>query len=154
MARRFRAGDLQGAWLVFAATNDQALNEAVYRAATRRCLFANVVDQKPLCSFLAPATARRGALTIAVSTGGLSPTLAKRLRDEVIQVGAAYEPLVQFLGSLRARAQRQLPTYQDRQRYFERLVGDARIPGWVRQGRLRLARRAAVGLLHAPRTRR
>lgn len=149
-ARRFRPADLKGMWLVFAATDEQAINQAVYRAAARQRVFANVVDQKPLCTFILPAVARAGGLTIAVSSGGLSPTVAKRVRDDVAaQVGRRYQPLVRFLGALRPLAQQQLPTYRARQDYFEHVLADRQIPALVGRGRLREARRRAQQLLAA-----
>jgi len=80
LARRVCPTDLRGAWLVYAATDDPRTNQLVSRTAQRLRIFANVVDHAPLCSFIAPAIFRRGALTVAVSTGGASPSLAKKLR--------------------------------------------------------------------------
>lgn len=78
--RRFRAGDLDGAALAVCATDDEELNARVSRLCRRRGIWANVVDRPPLCDFFAPAVVRRGRVAIAVSTGGASPFLARRLR--------------------------------------------------------------------------
>lgn len=146
-ARRFRPSDLNGVWLAFAATDDEHINEVVSRHATARRIFTNVVDQKPLCSFIAPAIARRGELVIAVSTGGGSPALAKRLRSDLAQtLGADYARMLRLLKSLRASAKQRLPTYQDRKRYFDRLVA-GRVFDLVRHGRTGAARREALALL-------
>ena len=146
-ARRFRPTDLEGAWLVFAATDDQAINEAVSRTARRLRVFANIVDQAALCTFIAPAIYMRGPLTVAVSTGGGSPALAKRLRDEAARTAAqGYAPMLALLASLRGRAKRRLNTYQSRKRYFESLV-QGRVFTLVRAGQLRRARVAALQLL-------
>jgi siroheme synthase-like protein len=145
--RRFKSRDLEGAWLVYAATDEQPINELVYRTATKARIFTNVVDQKPLCSFIAPAILKRGDLVIAVSTGGASPTVAKRLRRELSQmVGPTYARLVRLLDALRPIAKRRLPGYHDRKRYFDRLVG-GRVFELVRQGKPAAARRAALTLL-------
>jgi len=78
--RRYRSGDLHGAVLAFAATNDRAVNHAVALEARRRGIPVNVADAAAECTFLVPARIRRGELQIAVSTGGKSPRLARRLR--------------------------------------------------------------------------
>ncbi len=122
-ARQVRPTDLRGAWLVYACTDDQRINALVYRTATRLRIFTNVVDQKPLCSFIAPAIFRRGLLTVAVSTGGASPSLAKKVRRDLKRtIGAEYVPMLRLLAALRGVAKRRLPKYQDRKRYFDRLV--------------------------------
>jgi siroheme synthase-like protein len=147
VARRFRPADLRGAWLVYAATDDEHTNQQVFQAARRRRVFANVVDRTPLCSFIAPAVFRRGPLTIAVSTSGASPSLAKRLRSELgEQLGSGYVPMARLLTSLRAVAKRKLSRYQDRKRYFDRLVG-GRVFELIRAGKRVLARREALALL-------
>ena len=145
--RRFRVADLRGAWLVIAATDDQRINELVYRGATRRRIFTNVVDQKPLCSFITPSIVRRGPLTIAISTGGASPAMSKKLRRDLEQsIGHDYVVMVKLLASLRGVAKRTLPGYNDRKRYFDRLVG-GRVFGLVRKGDARRAKREALALL-------
>ncbi len=147
IARRFRPADLRGAWLVYASTDEQAINELVFRTATRQRIFTNVVDQKPLCSFIAPSIFSRGPLTIAVSTGGASPTIAKRLRHELERtIGAEYVPMLRLLASLRGVAKRTLPSYQDRKQYFDRLVGGP-VFGLVRAGQHRKAKQVALSIL-------
>lgn len=147
VARRFRPGDLRGAWLVYAATDDQRINELVSRAATRQRVFANVVDQQPLCSFIAPSIAKRGHVVIAVSTGGASPTLAKVIRRELEgTIGRDYAAMGRLLESLREVAKRRLPSYDGRKRYFSRLVS-GRVFRLVRRGQPRVARQEALRLL-------
>ena len=147
VARMFRPSDVRSAWLIYAATDHPAVNAAVFRAATRRRLFANVVDHKPLCSFIAPSIMRRGALTIAVSTGGASPSLARRLRHDLHgHVGPYYVPMLRLLARLRPRVQQVLPAYARRKRYFDRVL-NGRPATLVRQGRPQDAYREALGLL-------
>ena len=147
LPRRFRPADLKGAWLVYASTNDQRINELVYRAATAQRIFTNVVDQKPLCSFIAPAIFKRGQLTVAVSTGGASPSLAKRVRQELKErIGSQYAPLLRLLAGLRGIAKRKLPGYNDRKRYFHQLVS-GRVAALTRAGHAGAARREALALL-------
>lgn len=147
LARTFRAGDLAGAWLVYAATDDASVNERVWREAALRRIFVNAVDQPARCSFIAPSIARRGELIVAVSTGGASPTVAKRLRRQLqATIGPEYGPLLRFLRGLRAVAKQRLPRYQDRQRYFEALL-DGPAPTLVHAKQPAKARRAALTLL-------
>ena len=147
LAHCFHPADLRGAWLVCAATDDQAVNECVFRTATRLRIFTNVVDQKPLCSFIAPSLFTRGPLTVAISTGGTSPTIAKQLRRELQQmIGAEYAPMLRLLGRLRGVAKRRLPHYNDRKRYFDCLV-QGRVFSLVRAGRLSEAKREALAQL-------
>ena len=146
--RRFRPGDLAGAWLVYAATDDAGINARVHREARQRRMFANIVDQTPLCSFIAPSIMRRGELVIAVSTGGASPTLSKRLRRDLVErIGGEYGTMLRLLKSLRQPAKQRLPNYHDRKRYFDRLVqGD--VFALVRRGQAARARRSALALLN------
>ncbi len=147
VVRRFRPGDLKGAWLVYAATDDQQINEQVFREASAAQIFTNVVDQKPLCSFIAPAIVKRGELVIAISTGGASPTVAKRLRRELQQtIGADYGSFLKLLGSLRDVAKRMLPSYDDRKHYFDALAS-GRVFSLVRAGKTSTARAQALRLL-------
>lgn len=81
--RRFQADDCPGVRLVIAATNDRAANEAVSAAARDAGCLVNVVDTPDLCTFIVPSVVHRGALTIAISTGGQSPALAKSIRQEI-----------------------------------------------------------------------
>jgi precorrin-2 dehydrogenase len=79
--RPFEPADLEGARLVVTATGDRDVDASVAAAATAAGLWVNAADQPADCSFILPAIARNGPLTVAVSTGGASPALARRLRD-------------------------------------------------------------------------
>jgi precorrin-2 dehydrogenase / sirohydrochlorin ferrochelatase len=80
--RNFELSDLDGVFLVIAATSSVEVNHAVYRAAQERGILCNVVDDPPHCDFFYPAVVRRGHFQIAISTGGLSPVLAQRVRKQ------------------------------------------------------------------------
>lgn len=148
VARRFRPSDLNGAWLVYASTDEPRINEQVYRTATAKRIFTNVVDQKPLCSFIAPAIFRRGALSVAVSTGGASPSLAKKIRSDLARrIGSDYVPMLRLLAGLRSVAKRKLPSYRDRKVYFDRLVR-GRVFRLVQAGKPGAATREAHALLN------
>jgi precorrin-2 dehydrogenase / sirohydrochlorin ferrochelatase len=95
---------LDGMILAIAATNDLNTNKSVSIAAQVRGLPVNIVDQPDLCSFVVPATIRRGDLTLAISTGGRSPALAKKLRRDLEKVyGPEYGPYLELLGAIREK---------------------------------------------------
>ena len=79
--RAYAPGDLAGAWLAIAATDDSDLHRSIHAEAEREKTLLNVVDVTELCGFIAPSIVQRGLVTIAVSTGGASPALARKLRE-------------------------------------------------------------------------
>jgi precorrin-2 dehydrogenase / sirohydrochlorin ferrochelatase len=81
--RPYRPADIEGAWLVVAATNDPVVQQQIYNDAERAGIFVNAVDDPDRCSFILPAVERRGPVIIAVSTQGRSPSLAGQLRDHI-----------------------------------------------------------------------
>ena len=85
LAREYLNGDLKGAFLAIAATDDNGVNRAVSDEATHQTVLLNVVDVPSLCVFIAPAIVRRGDVTIALSTNGTSPALARKLRESLEQ---------------------------------------------------------------------
>jgi precorrin-2 dehydrogenase / sirohydrochlorin ferrochelatase len=121
--REYRDADLEGTFLVIAATNDTDANIAIHRDAERREMLVNVVDVPPLCNFILPAIVRSGPLAIAISTSGASPALAKRLKREIAAAyGEPYARLAVILNEVRGWAKATLPTYQDRKEFFEGIV--------------------------------
>ena len=100
--RAFANDDLQGAFLVVAATAARTLNERIYREAHKLGVLCNVVDVPDLCDFFYPSIVRRGDLQIAVSTAGQSPSLAQKIRQQLEkQFGPAYAAWVAELGQTR-----------------------------------------------------
>lgn len=83
VARTFEVSDLDGVFLVVAATSSAEVNHLIYREAQAREILCNVVDDPPYCDFYYPAVVRRGQLQIAISTAGLSPALAQRIRKQL-----------------------------------------------------------------------
>jgi siroheme synthase-like protein len=81
--RAYRRGEVAGYGLVVAATDDEAVNQAVHDDAEAAGAWVNVADQPERCSVLLPAVARAGRVVVAVSTGGASPALAGWLRDRL-----------------------------------------------------------------------
>ena len=100
--RTFETEDLSGAYLVVAATSAVEVNHEIFREAEARGILCNAVDDPDYCHFFYPSVVRRGALQIAISTEGLSPALAQRLRRELeVQFGPEYEPWLNWLGAAR-----------------------------------------------------
>ncbi len=123
LERPYEPSDLEGAFLVIAATDDSEVNIAVYDDAERRAMLVNVVDVPPLCNFILPAIVRSGPLAIAISTAGASPALAKRMKREIAaQYGDPYARLAVMLNDVRGWAKATLPTFQDRKEFFEAIV--------------------------------
>jgi siroheme synthase-like protein len=136
--RRTYAGaeDLEGAFMVIAATNDSEVNIGVFDDAEERAMLVNVVDVPPLCNFILPAIVRTGPLAIAISTAGASPALAKRMKRQVSELfGEEYARLAVILNDARGWAKGTLPTYQDRKEFFEGIVnGDPDPIALLREG--------------------
>ena len=102
--RAFASDDLEGAWLAVCATDDEKVNRAVAEAAEAARIFVNVVDVPPLCSFIVPASLSRGELVLAVSTGGASPAVARRLRERLArEFGGEWGPYLRLMRVLRGR---------------------------------------------------
>ena len=102
--RPYATGDLTGFQLVVSATNDPTVNAKVAADARDAGIFINSADDPDNCTFILPAIARRGPITVAISTGGASPALAGRLRDEIAagHLTAAAEHAAVELGVQRA----------------------------------------------------
>lgn len=121
--KAYSPDDLEGRFMVIAATNDSEVNIGIYDDAEKRAMLANVVDVPPLCNFILPAIVRTGPLAIAISTAGASPALAKRMKREISELfGEEYARLALMLNEARGWAKGNLPTYQDRKAFFESIV--------------------------------
>ena len=102
--RPYRTGDLAGAFVAIAATDDEDLNARISGDAAALNVLVNVVDRPALCTFTVPATVRRGDLTLAISTEGRCPALAGILREELEErYGPEYSELVGLFGELRKK---------------------------------------------------
>jgi len=101
--RRYRRGDLAGAFLVIAADADRPVRAAVFAEAEAERVLCNAVDDVEHCHFAVPSVVRRGELLVGISTGGRAPALAKRLRRRLAaELGWEWEALVDVLGEARA----------------------------------------------------
>jgi precorrin-2 dehydrogenase / sirohydrochlorin ferrochelatase len=121
--RHYESTDLEGAFLVIAATQDNDTNVRVFQDAEARQMLCNVVDVTHLCNFILPSIVRHGDLAIAVSTGGASPAMARRIRISLGQCyGDEYAVALELLGSLREELKAMYPSPEDRKILFERMV--------------------------------
>lgn len=121
--RAYREGDLAGALLAIAATDDAAVNQAVWREAIGRGILVNVVDDPARCTFTLPATVRRGSFLLTVSTEGASPALARAVRERLEEeFGPEYAVFTAWLGELRARVKSLYPEQQARERVWQSIV--------------------------------
>ncbi len=118
--KRFKASDMRGAQLAVAATDDQQVNKLASRIARRKRVWINVVDQPDLCSFIFPSVVRRGKLVLAVSTGGVSPALAKWIRRDIgNRYGPEFDPLLKKMVSVREAVKSKVPGFRRRKELFE-----------------------------------
>ena len=123
--RGYRPEDLDGKFLVVAATATTSVNRRVFRDAESRALLCNVVDVPELCSFILPAVHRHEPIAVAVSTGGASPALAQHLRDQIAAVvRPEHAELANRLRELRPWAKSHFATYEERKAYFAGLVAE------------------------------
>ncbi len=100
--RGYQSGDVEGFFLVISATDDTSIQEMVYSEAEKMGIPVNVADVPDKCSFILPAQVKRGDLSIAISTAGKSPALAKKLRQNLEKrFGNEYTLLVEILGEVR-----------------------------------------------------
>ncbi|MCJ2163858.1 MULTISPECIES: bifunctional precorrin-2 dehydrogenase/sirohydrochlorin ferrochelatase [unclassified Pseudodesulfovibrio] len=100
--REFLDIDLDGVFLVIACTSSEEVNWRISNLCAERGILCNIVDQPEKCSFIVPATVKRGDLTVAISTAGQSPAMAKRIRKDLQEsFGDEYAHLLTVMGRIR-----------------------------------------------------
>lgn len=121
--RSFKPVDLNGMELVVAATDWQPVNQLAFRLARKKGLWINVVDQPKLCSFIVPSVVRRGKLVLAISTGGVSPALAKWIRKDLeSRYGSEFGKLLKGMTRVRSKVKRKVPGVARRKQVFEKAL--------------------------------
>jgi uroporphyrin-III C-methyltransferase/precorrin-2 dehydrogenase/sirohydrochlorin ferrochelatase len=121
--REFAPEDLDGARLVIVATSRRAVNRWIAKLSESRNIPVNVVDDREASRFIVPAIIDRDPVLVAVSTGGTSPVLARRLRERLeALIPAKIGDLATWLKELRAGTRRKLRDTDERRRYFEAVV--------------------------------
>jgi len=143
--KTYDESDLDGASVIIASTDDEAVNTQIATDARRRRIPVNVVDVTHLCEFIVPAIIEKGSVQLAVSTGGKSPALARTLKEDLQKlVGPEYAEVNDALGSLRDAAKKTLPTDVDRKRFFDGIIA-RNILGMLREGKRREAYETIAG---------
>jgi precorrin-2 dehydrogenase/sirohydrochlorin ferrochelatase len=143
--RPWQPADLDGATVCVAAAADPATRAAVSQAARDRGVLVNVMDDVEHCDFAAPALVRRGDLLIAISTGGRSPALARRLREELERrFGDEWATVLDLLAEVRAGTLDLLPDLQERARRWQEALDLDELQSGVRDGRYEQARQALL----------
>lgn len=135
--REYRQGDAAGCVVVVAATNRPEVNASAaehIRQGGGWC-WVDIVDQPELSTFMMPSVVRRGDLLLAVSTSGASPTLARSIRDRLLEeYGPEYAACLRFMREIRADAKRLLPDSAVRQRFLRRVMSGDDVHERIRSG--------------------
>lgn len=132
--------DLTGVFLVIGATDSEEVNRRVADDCAARNLVVNIVDDPGKGNFFVPAVVRRGALTIAVSTEGKSPMLARKIREELERAyGPQFSEFLELLGQLRERVINNETSEQKKRNLLEELVSEE-ILDLLKEGRLELVK--------------
>lgn len=142
--REFQAGDTQGYFIVICATDNPDVNQAVYREAGQHGVLVNVVDVPELCDFTIPAQVIRGDLLLTVSTGGKSPMLARRLREELESLyGPEYGQYLELVAEIRRDIRQKLEDSREREVFWRESL-NSEILSLLRQGRLEEAKEKII----------
>ncbi|CAH1057983.1 precorrin-2 dehydrogenase/sirohydrochlorin ferrochelatase family protein [Paenibacillus pseudetheri] len=120
--RAYAPGDLRGAFLVYAATNDRTINEEVAQESKRLGIHVNVASHAEAGNFITPGVVCRGRLTVAVSTSGAGPLAAAKIKSVLEEaLDAAYEPYLDFVHTMRTRIKEKESSAEVRGRLLRKL---------------------------------
>ncbi|MGB2670092.1 MAG: bifunctional precorrin-2 dehydrogenase/sirohydrochlorin ferrochelatase [Candidatus Acidiferrum sp.] len=145
LPKEFEARDLEGVFLVVAATSAHGVNEAVFREAEKRGILCNAVDDIEHCHFYYGAVVQRGDLQIAISTNGKSPALAQRLREEFeAQFGPEYEVWLQWLGAAREALRSNSPSPDTTKRLLHELASRPMFEQFIQEAQGRPGQRGTT----------
>lgn len=123
LGKEFRDDHLSGMFLVIAATDNPDLNHQISDAAEEKGILVNAVDQPADCNFIVPSIVKKGDLTIAVSTSGKSPALAKKIRKELTDnFGDEYDMFLRLMGHLRNKVLSEGRTQKENSKIFHGIV--------------------------------
>jgi len=134
--RGYLPGDLAGTFLCVAASADPSVRSSIASEARARGVLVNVMDDVPNCDFAAPAVVRRGDLQIAIGTGGRSPALARRMREDLeARYGPEWTEAVRVIGEVRRDTLSALPDLGERARRWSAALDLDELLRLVREGR-------------------
>lgn len=133
MQRPYAPPEAADYFLTIAATDDTAVNSQVYDDAQTRERLVNVVDVPSLCGFYVPSVIKRGDLTVAISTGGAAPGIAKRLRRQLERLlPASYGPLLDELRGFRNKLRELLPDMTKRMAINSAIASDSAVDAYLK----------------------
>jgi siroheme synthase-like protein len=145
--RGFERGDVDGKRVVVAATDTPATNIIIADAARSSGAWVNVADDASHGDLHFPATARRGRMTVAISTDGVSPLVSRRIREGILdEYGDEFAQLLDLLADTREEARASLSTQPARKRFYEAVL-DSDIGSTLKAGNPRAARERVAELL-------
>lgn len=121
--RGYRRSDIRPAFIVIAATDSEETNKRIANDGLAADKLLNVVDTPSLCNFIVPSVVKRGLLTIAISTGGASPALAKEIRKHLRRMyGPEYSRHLKYLRGVRSKAMKEITNKKDREKFLKGLA--------------------------------
>ncbi|MEK6790254.1 MAG: bifunctional precorrin-2 dehydrogenase/sirohydrochlorin ferrochelatase [Deltaproteobacteria bacterium] len=136
VARRYKKGDVKGAFLVIAATDSEETNRAIAEEARLGKAMVNVVDSPLLCDFIAPSVVLRGPLALAISTSGACPALAKKLRKDLEKViGKEYAIFTDMLAVVRDNLLKNRVGRVKKERIIKTLINSPAVE-WIKAGQV------------------
>lgn len=120
--RVYQSRDIKSAFIIIAATDSDEINRKISADAAMFNKLINVIDDPSLCSFIVPSVVKRGLLTIAVSTGGASPALAKAIKKELAGLyGPEFSKLLRILSGIRSRAMKEISDKKKREEFLKKI---------------------------------
>jgi precorrin-2 dehydrogenase len=147
--KRYEPSDLDGAFLAITATSDPTVNRKVYLDGEAARVLVNSADDPSNCRFTLPSIVRRGDLTLAISTRGRSPALAKHMRRVLGRVvGPEYEQALEVLASVRDELRARGVSTESLGDLWGMTLDDGRLLALVREGKIREARALLLETLH------
>lgn len=144
--RSYRRRDINGAKIVVAATGDKEVNRKISEDSKKAGAIVNVADDIELSDFIVPSFFRRGTITIAISTGGKSPYMAKKIREMIEKDFAReYELLTNLIGDIRARMKKR--GIRISRKKWESIIDVDKLLVFLRRGNLKKARQLLFDIL-------
>lgn len=137
---QYRPADLNNIFLVISATDNKEVNRQVAEDCATRNLLVNIVDDPVKCNFFVPAVVKRGALSIAVSTGGKSPLLARKIREELeTTYGLEYGEFLDLIADIRKDVINNISDKKKKKEILENMVCDE-VLDYLKSGRMDMVR--------------
>ena len=139
--KKYTAADIKGMFMVFAATDNAELNRRVKSDANAAGILCNVADAAEHSDFILPSTVRQGNLTLAISTGGASPAMAKKIRQALSdQFGPEYARMIELMGAVREKLLASGHAPDDHKKDFHALIEKGMLNG-IKNGDIAMVNR-------------